>query len=224
MIPLSMDDKELSLLIDRARSVADAVLKEHRAKLNYQVGTMIETPRAALLAGRMADAADFFSFGTNDLTQLVMGLSRDDAARFLPDYLDEHKAGVFARDPFQSIDVEGVGALVRAAVEAGRSTKPKLKIGVCGEHGGDAFSIRFFESVGMDYVSCSPLRVPIARLAAAQAAIQAKAVRPRILKANAKPKSAIGRPSARLAARKTRKKSGRKTTARRTKRSTRAKR
>ncbi len=228
MIPLSIDDRELGLLSDRTRIVADAIIAERTSKLKYLVGTMIETPRAALLADRMAGVADFFSFGTNDLTQMTLGLSRDDAGRFLPDYLrapslngraevvggggasdarivdrvvpdhprvadpfDDTPVGretllgleqtylpIFRDDPFQSLDVDGVGLLVHLAVENGRSTNTTLKLGVCGEHGGDPESIRFCHLVGLDYVSCSPLRVPIARLAAAQAAL-VKATSPR---------------------------------------------
>jgi len=197
MIPLSIDAKELAILIAQTHAVAKAVLAEQGVKLDYLVGTMIETPRAALLAEQMADSAEFFSFGTNDLTQLTMGLSRDDAGRFLPDYLAETHAmvrmngqdsegaggasfensGEFAgpilkADPFQSIDADGVGMLVRSACESGRKSRPKIKLGVCGEHGGDPQSVRFFDRVGLAYVSCSPLRVPVARLAAAQAAIE----------------------------------------------------
>ncbi len=171
MIPLTIDAKELKLLTDRARQVANQVLDEAGLNVPYLVGTMIETPRAGLLADRIAEVAEFFSFGTNDLTQTVMALSRDDAGRFLPDYVDEKKAGIFIADPFQTLDQDGVGYLVRLAIEKGRSTSPKLKIGICGEHGGDAESVKFCHRVGMDYVSCSPFRVPIARLAAAQAAI-----------------------------------------------------
>ena len=129
---------------------------------------MIELPRAALLANEIAEGADFFSFGTNDLTQTAMGLSRDDAGKFLPAYIEQ---GLFPADPFQSLDVPGVGELVRWACERGRAAKPELKLGVCGEHGGDPASIRFFHEQELDYVSCSPFRVPIARLAAAQAAV-----------------------------------------------------
>jgi pyruvate,orthophosphate dikinase len=135
---------------------------------------MIELPRAALLADQIAEVAEFFSFGTNDLTQTTMGLSRDDAGRFLPEYVDQSKAAIFKDDPFQSIDVEGVGMLIRWAIEKGRKTRPKLKIGICGEHGGDAESVKFCHNVGMNYVSASPYRVPIARLAAAQAVIEGK--------------------------------------------------
>jgi pyruvate,orthophosphate dikinase len=171
MIPLTIDAKELRILVDRARAVADAVLGEADESLSYMVGTMIETPRAAILADRIAEVAEFFSFGTNDLTQTTMALSRDDAGRFLPDYTDADKTGIFADDPFQSLDVDGVGQLVRWGIERGRAARQGLKVGICGEHGGEAKSVRFCHSVGMNYVSCSPYRVPIARLAAAQAAI-----------------------------------------------------
>ena len=135
---------------------------------------MIELPRAALLADEIAEVAEFFSYGTNDLTQTTMGLSRDDAGRFLPDYVDEKKAGVFQADPFQSLDTKGVGMLMRWGIEKGRKTRGKLKVGICGEHGGDADSVKFCHSIGMDYVSASPFRVPISRLAAAQAVLETK--------------------------------------------------
>jgi pyruvate,orthophosphate dikinase len=141
-------------------------------KVEYTVGTMIELPRAALLADQIAEVAEFFSFGTNDLTQTTMGLSRDDAGRFLPEYVDERKAGIFKSDPFQTIDEEGVGMLVEWGIARGRKTRPGLKIGICGEHGGDADSVKFCHRVGMDYVSASPFRVPTARLAAAQAVLE----------------------------------------------------
>ena len=175
MHPLTMERKELALLADATRRVADEIVKKSGVKLHYLVGTMIELPRAALLADQVAEVADFFSFGTNDLTQTVMGLSRDDAGRFLPDYVDEKKAGIFSADPFQSIDVDGVGLLIKWAIERGRATRPKLEIGICGEHAGDAASVKFCHQVGMDYVSPSPFRVPIARLAAAQAVIEERA-------------------------------------------------
>ncbi|HSQ34859.1 MAG TPA: putative PEP-binding protein, partial [Candidatus Binatia bacterium] len=174
MIPLTIDKKELRILETRARQVADAVISARGAKLKYLVGTMIEVPRAALLADQIAEVAEFFSFGTNDLTQMTMGISRDDAGKFLPEYVDEKKAGIFADDPFQSLDQDGVGMLVKMAIEKGRRTKPELKIGICGEHGGDPKSVEFCCRVGMNYVSCSPFRVPIARLAAAQAEIKKK--------------------------------------------------
>ena len=187
MIPLAMDRKELKILVDETNRVAQEVIKKSGVKLEYLVGTMIEIPRAALLANEIAEVADFFSFGTNDLTQMTMGLSRDDAGRFLPDYVDEKKAGIFPDDPFQSLDIKGVGMLIRWGIERGRSTRPKLKIGICGEHGGDAASVKFCHQVGMDYVSASPFRVPIARLAAAQAVIEEKSAK---LKAKVKAKSA----------------------------------
>jgi pyruvate,orthophosphate dikinase len=171
MIPLSIDKKELKLLTDQTRRVADEVLHEAGLDVAYLVGTMIETPRAALLADQIAEVAEFFSFGTNDLTQMVMGLSRDDAGRFLPDYVDKAKTGIFKDDPFQSLDQVGVGMLMKWAIEKGRAARKGLKIGICGEHGGEAESVKFCHALGMDYVSCSPYRVPIARLAAAQAAI-----------------------------------------------------
>jgi pyruvate,orthophosphate dikinase len=174
MIPLTLDKKELGILVDATRHVANELIKKAGVKLPYMVGTMIELPRAALLAGEIAEVAEFFSFGTNDLTQTVMGLSRDDAGRFLPDYVDEKKAGVFHGDPFQTLDIKGVGMLMRWAIENGRKTRPKLKVGICGEHGGDAESVKFCHHVGMDYVSASPFRVPIARLAAAQVVVEMK--------------------------------------------------
>jgi pyruvate, orthophosphate dikinase len=145
-------------------------VRTERGKVpNYLVGTMIELPRAALQAAQIAKTAEFFSFGTNDLTQTTIGISRDDAGTFLTDYLNK---GVLARDPFVSIDVEGVGELVKIAATRGRGARPNLKLGICGEHGGDPDSIRFCHDSGLDYVSCSPFRVPVARLAAAQASLQ----------------------------------------------------
>ncbi len=175
MHPLTLDRKEFVILRDATRRVAEEIIKKSGVKLHYLVGTMIELPRAALLADQVAEVAEFFSFGTNDLTQTVMGLSRDDAGRFLPDYVDENKAGIFPADPFQTIDVEGVGLLIKWAIERGRATRPNLEIGICGEHAGDATSVKFCHQVGMDYVSPSPFRVPIARLAAAQAVIEERA-------------------------------------------------
>ena len=171
MIPLVGTAAELSLLRARCLAVADAVLRDEGASLDYTVGTMIELPRACVTADAIAANADFFSFGTNDLTQTALGLSRDDAGRFLGDYVAQ---GIYAKDPFVTLDRDGVGALVRMAVEKGRAVKPALKVGICGEHGGDPESVGFCHDVGMDYVSCSPFRVPIARLAAAQAAVRAK--------------------------------------------------
>ena len=171
MVPLVATKAELDLvkaLIDKTYA---EVAKERGAKLDYQVGTMIELPRAALQAGKIAESAEFFSFGTNDLTQTTFGISRDDAASFLGAYLS---ANILPGDPFVSIDQDGVGELVQIAAERGRATRKNLKLGICGEHGGDPASVKFCDKVGLDYVSCSPFRVPIARLAAAQATIQAK--------------------------------------------------
>jgi len=147
------------------------VFEEKGRTLDYLVGTMIELPRAALKAGEIAEVGEFFSFGTNDLTQTTLGVSRDDAGRFLTSYVDK---GIYPQDPFVSLDVDGVGELIELAAERGRATRPAIKLGICGEHGGDPASIRFCEQVGLDYVSASPYRVPIARLAAAQAALKAK--------------------------------------------------
>jgi pyruvate, orthophosphate dikinase len=170
MIPLIAGRKELEITRAQVDRVAKQVFAETGTAIEYTVGTMIELPRACLLADQIAELADFFSFGTNDLTQTVFGLSRDDAGKFLPAYIEQ---GILARDPFVSIDIEGVGEMVRIACEKGRAVKPDLKLGICGEHGGDPASIAFCEAVGLDYVSCSPYRVPIARLAAAQAALGA---------------------------------------------------
>ncbi|HZS65150.1 MAG TPA: pyruvate, phosphate dikinase [Xanthobacteraceae bacterium] len=168
MVPLIASKVEFDLVKASIDTVAEAVAKETGQKLDYQVGTMIELPRAALLAGEIAESAEFFSFGTNDLTQTTFGISRDDAASFLGVYL---KRGILAVDPFVSIDQQGVGELVRIGVERGRKTRAKLKVGICGEHGGDPASVAFCHNTQLDYVSCSPFRVPIARLAAAQAAL-----------------------------------------------------
>ena len=168
MIPLVGTVREFNAQARIIRQTAAAVFAERGEALDYLLGTMIETPRAALIADSIGEQAQFFSFGTNDLTQMTMGFSRDDSGKFLPSYL---KDGMYERDPFQSIDQKGVGLLVRMAVEKGRSARPGIKLGVCGEHGGDPASIEFFHRTGLDYVSCSPFRVPIARLAAAQAAI-----------------------------------------------------
>ncbi len=173
MIPLIGTKKELDITRAQVDGMAKAVFTETGKTIEYSVGTMIELPRAAIAAGEIAEAADFFSFGTNDLTQTVFGLSRDDAGKFLPTYVEQN---ILHKDPFVSIDVEGVGWLVKIAAERGRAVKPGLKLGICGEHGGDPASISFCDSVGLDYVSCSPYRVPVARLAAAQAAIEAKEV------------------------------------------------
>ena len=153
------------------RRVAEEVMAKQGVKVEYLVGTMIEVPRAAVTSDRIAEEAEFFSFGTNDLTQLAFGFSRDDAGKFLPEYLERK---ILPTDPFVSIDVEGVGALVEMSVERGRRTRPRLKVGICGEHGGDPASVEFCHRAGLDYVSCSPFRVPIARLAAAQAVLRGK--------------------------------------------------
>jgi len=174
MHPLTLDKKEMQILEQATRRVADPIIEQAKVKLHYLVGTMIELPRAALLADQIAEVAEFFSFGTNDLTQTVMGLSRDDAGRFLPEYVDERKAGIFPSDPFQSLDIPGVGMLIEWGIKRGRATRPDLEVGICGEHGGDGPSVKFCHRVGMDYVSASPFRVPVARLAAAQAVIEEK--------------------------------------------------
>jgi len=176
MHPLVMDKKELQILSQRTREVADRIIRDAKVKLEYIVGTMIELPRAALLAREIAEVAEFFSFGTNDLTQTTMGLSRDDAGRFLPVYIDERQAGIFKFDPFQTLDIAGVGILIEWAIVSGRKARPKLKVGICGEHGGDGPSVKFCHRVGMDYVSASPFRVAIARLAAAQAVIEERKI------------------------------------------------
>ena len=171
MIPLVGDINELKYVKNVVCETADEIIKQAGIELKYQVGTMIEIPRAALMADIIAEQAEFFSFGTNDLTQMTFGFSRDDAGKFLNDYYNK---GIFESDPFAKIDEQGVGALVRMAAEKGRSKRKDISLGVCGEHGGDPASIEFCDSVGLDYVSCSPFRVPIARLAAAQASIKNK--------------------------------------------------
>jgi pyruvate, orthophosphate dikinase len=169
MVPLVATRKELAIVRALIERTAEAVFAEKGARIDYLIGTMIELPRAALQAGSIAEEAQFFSFGTNDLTQTALGVSRDDAGRFLSAYVEQ---GIFARDPFVSIDVDGVGELISLAAERGRATRADLKLGICGEHGGDPASIAFCEGVRLDYVSASPYRVPIARLAAAQAALR----------------------------------------------------
>jgi pyruvate,orthophosphate dikinase len=168
MIPLIGVDVELDMLQQNAKRIVEEVMAKKKVKLDYKIGTMIEIPRAALTADRVAEVAEFFSFGTNDLTQMTFGYSRDDAGVFLPEYVEK---GILEKDPFQSLDQEGVGQLVEMGVQKGRSTRADLKVGICGEHGGDPSSIEFCYRVGMNYVSCSPYRVPIARLAAAQAVV-----------------------------------------------------
>ena len=172
MVPLVSVSEELKQQADLINEVAREVMGEHGMKFEYLVGTMIELPRACLTADRIAQHASFFSFGTNDLTQTTFGLSRDDSGRFLPSYVDRK---ILSEDPFQVLDTEGVGELVRIGAERGRSVKPDLKVGICGEHGGDPRSISFCNEIGLNYVSCSPFRVPVARLAAAQAALEAEA-------------------------------------------------
>jgi len=169
MVPLVGSRKELQILKEKISTLADEIIAASGRKLDYMVGTMIELPRAALQAGEIAHEAEFFSFGTNDLTQTTFGISRDDSANFLDDYIH---AGIFEQDPFVTLDQEGVGELVKIAVERGRNTRPEIKLGICGEHGGDPASIEFCHNIGLDYVSCSPYRVPIARLAAAQAKLK----------------------------------------------------
>jgi pyruvate,orthophosphate dikinase len=169
MIPLVGTKRELELMKEVVDKAPEAVFAEQGKRIDYLVGTMIELPRAALMAGEIAEVGEFFSFGTNDLTQTTLGVSRDDAARFLTHYVDK---GIYATDPFVSLDVEGVGQLIEIAATKGRTTRPDIKLGICGEHGGDPASIAFCEKTGLDYVSASPYRVPIARLAAAQAALR----------------------------------------------------
>jgi pyruvate,orthophosphate dikinase len=169
MIPLVMSEQEVARQRGVVETVAESVFSARGTRLPYAVGTMVELPRAALVAAALAKRADFFSFGTNDLTQTTLGLSRDDAGGFLPLYVEE---GYLVADPFRTLDLEGVGRLVRMAVHQGRRARKGLEMGVCGEHAGDPRSIDFFHGVGVDYLSCSPYRVPVARLAAAQAALQ----------------------------------------------------
>jgi pyruvate, orthophosphate dikinase len=171
MIPLIVNEAELKYLVDETREVADELFSEDRMGVAYLVGTMIETPRAALVAGEVAEVAEFFSFGTNDLTQMTYGFSRDDVeGRFMAKYLE---LKLLPANPFETLDVEGIGQLVRQAVEQGRAKRSDLKLGICGEHGGDPKSVAFCHEIGLDYVSCSPYRVPVARLAAAHAALGA---------------------------------------------------
>jgi pyruvate,orthophosphate dikinase len=168
MIPLVGFKKELDLQVEIVHRVAAEVMKEKKVKLNYLVGTMIEVPRGALTADEIAHTAEFFSFGTNDLTQTCLGMSRDDSGSFLGPYQEKE---ILKKNPFASIDQTGVGELIRIAVQKGRQSRPDIKLGICGEHGGDPDSVKFCHKVGLTYVSCSPFRVPVARLAAAQAAL-----------------------------------------------------
>ncbi len=169
MVPLVGTVKEFEMQEQIIRHTATTVFKERNARIDYLVGTMIEIPRAVLMADKIAEQADFFSFGTNDLTQMTFGYSRDDAGKFLPIYIEK---GILKVDPFEVLDQEGVGQLIKMGIERGRSVKPNLKVGICGEHGGEPSSIEFCYRNGMDYVSCSPFRVPIARLVSAQAVIK----------------------------------------------------
>ena len=175
MIPLVGEVKELKYVKDVVVATAEKVLKKNKAKMEYHIGTMIEIPRAALTADEIAKEAEFFSFGTNDLTQMTFGFSRDDAGKFLGEYYEKK---IFESDPFARLDQIGVGKLVKIAIEGGKSTRPDIKLGICGEHGGDPSTIEFCHNVGLTYVSCSPFRVPIARLAAAQANILFPRVKP----------------------------------------------
>jgi len=187
MIPLVGDWRELKFIKDYCQKEIDRVLEEFKPQgvkgVTYLFGTMIEIPRAALTAGEIAEYAQFFSFGTNDLTQTTFGLSRDDSSMFLKDYLDTR---IYEKDPFATLDPSGVGRLMKIAIEDGRAKKPSLKIGICGEHGGEPESVALCQKLGLDYVSCSPYRVPIARLAAAQAAIKSQSTAP-------KPKRAVSK-------------------------------
>ncbi|MGQ0614749.1 MAG: pyruvate, phosphate dikinase [Planctomycetaceae bacterium] len=172
MVPLVGTAAELEFCAERLRAILEETIRLRKAKVRFLIGTMIEVPRAALVADKIAATAEFFSFGTNDLTQMTFGYSRDDSSKFLPDYIER---GILAKDPFQSLDAEGVGRLIRMAAQEGRAARPSLKLGICGEHGGDPASVIFCHKAGLDYVSCSPYRVPIARLAAAWAALPPKA-------------------------------------------------
>jgi pyruvate,orthophosphate dikinase len=196
MIPLVGIKKELEMQAQVVREVAEKVFAEQGRRVDYRIGTMIELPRAALVADQIAEVAEFFSFGTNDLTQTTFGFSRDDAGKFLNYYLDK---GILKRDPFQTIDIEGVGQLMAICVEKGRRARKDIKLGICGEHGGDPDSVKFCHKLGLNYVSCSPFRVPIARLAAAQAVLLEKAGKAKA-KAKTKPKAkkpAAKKPAAR---------------------------
>jgi len=172
MIPIVSAVKELDFLLPKVHAIAAETFAKAGTKVEYMVGTMIEIPRAALTADLIAKEAQFFSFGTNDLTQMTFGFSRDDVASFVPKYVEME---ILPKDPFQSLDQEGVGQLIKIAVEKGRSVREHLKVGICGEHGGDPSSVEFCHRVGLNYVSCSPYRVPIARLAAAQAVVRGTA-------------------------------------------------
>jgi pyruvate,orthophosphate dikinase len=169
MVPLIGSIEEMRNQAAIVRRVAEQVFKEKHTTVDYMVGTMIELPRAALTADKIAEEAEFFSFGTNDLTQTTFGISRDDINKFLPSYMAQ---GIFKQDPFSTLDQSGVGQLIEMATDKGRSTRPNLKVGICGEHGGDPESVKFCHRIGLNYVSCSPFRLLVARLAAAQASLQ----------------------------------------------------
>jgi pyruvate,orthophosphate dikinase len=169
MIPLTGTYEEMKMQETIVRDTISKIFEERNETIEHLVGTMIEIPRAALIANKIAESAEFFSFGTNDLTQMTFGYSRDDAGKFLPIYIEK---GILKHDPFEVLDQEGVGQLVEMACKKGRETRPDIKLGICGEHGGEPSSVKFCHNTGLDYVSCSPYRVPIARLAAAQASIQ----------------------------------------------------
>ena len=202
MIPLVGFKKELDLQVEIVHHVAKLVMEEKKVKLDYLVGTMIEVPRGALTADEIAQTAEFFSFGTNDLTQTTLGISRDDMGNFLVPYTENE---IFKKNPFATLDQTGVGQLMRIAIEKGRSTNPGIKLGICGEHGGDPDSVKFCHRLGLNYVSCSPYRVPVARLAAAQAAIEekraaaAKAAAPKNVRGNGAAKSAASKTTAKRA-------------------------
>jgi pyruvate,orthophosphate dikinase len=169
MLPLIGERREYEVLASEIREVAQHLSSRNGTRVTYSIGTMIEVPRACIEADQIGEVAEFFSFGTNDLTQMTYGLSRDDSGRFLGDYIER---GIYKVDPFAQLDPDGVGGLMRIAIERGRKANPKLKLGICGEHGGDPESVKLCHRLGLDYVSCSPFRIPIARLAAAQAAIE----------------------------------------------------
>ncbi|MDD5448263.1 MAG: pyruvate, phosphate dikinase, partial [Actinomycetota bacterium] len=171
MVPLVATEKEMAIVKEMAVRIADEVISREGADISYKVGTMVELPRACVAAGEIAEEAEFFSFGTNDLTQTTLGISRDDVKGFLPTYLERE---IYPFDPFHRLDQEGVGELVKMAIEKGRQTRKDIKLGICGEHGGDPSSVKFCHRVGLNYVSCSPYRVPVARLAAAQAALESR--------------------------------------------------
>ncbi|MDB6152891.1 MAG: pyruvate phosphate dikinase, partial [Chthoniobacteraceae bacterium] len=195
MIPLVGFKKELDLQVEIVHRVAKEVMAEKKVKFDYMVGTMIEVPRGALTADKVAETAEFFSFGTNDLTQTALGISRDDMGNFLMPYIENE---IFKKNPFATLDQEGVGQLMETAVIKGRATRPNIKLGICGEHGGDPESVKFCHKLGLNYVSCSPFRVPVARLAAAQAAIEERRAGAKVLAA-ATPKAAA-KPAAKVAA------------------------